>query len=715
MSEPLFSPSWYRVARLRPSLRTHAHIHRHDYRGEVWYVLQDRLSGRHHRFTPAAYQLIGLMDGRQTVQEIWERAAEQFDDDAPTQTEMIRLLSQLHAADVLQCNVPPDSLELLRRYQRQQRAKWKQRLWSPLALRFPLFDPERVLQRLLPWIRPVFSRFGFLIWLIVVASAVVLVGVHWSELSENMIDRVLAPQNLLLLWLIFPIVKIFHEFGHGLATKAWGGEVHEMGIMLLVLMPVPYVDASSAAAFKEQHRRMIVGAAGILVELFLAALALFVWLNAEYGLVHAIAYNVMLIGGVSTLFFNGNPLLRFDGYYVLSDALQIPNLGRRSNQYIGYLFQRYLFGEREAQSPATTTSEQKWFLGYGIASFAYRMFIVFAIIFFIAGEFFIVGVILAIWAATTMLVVPVFKIIRFLFNSPRLQRKRARAIVVSGALFGGTLTMLFFIPVPLWTLAEGVIWLPEQSIVRAGTDCFVHDYIARPEDQVGLGVSLIRCGDPLLAARAKVLEGRLEELKTLYAAQWRDDRVAANVTEEEIKAVQADLETTRERLDELIIRSPASGHFVVPQAADLPGKFVHKGEVLGYVLATTSATARVAVPQADVGLVRRQTQGLEVRVANRLSDILPAQIKREVPGGTHQLPTAALGSAGGGRIPVDPTDAQGTKTFQRVFEYEIALPAEASVVPVGTRVYVRFDHGTEPLMKQWYRKVRQVFLGRFGV
>ena len=106
-------------------------------------------------------------------------------------------------------------------------------------------------------------------------------------------------------------MKALHELGHSYAVKRWGGEVHEIGIMFLVFMPVPYVDASESAGFQSKWQRAFVGAAGILVEIFLASLALFIWLNAEEGLVRAFAFNVMLIGGVSTLFFNGNPLLRF--------------------------------------------------------------------------------------------------------------------------------------------------------------------------------------------------------------------------------------------------------------------------------------------------------------------------------------------------------------------------------------------------------------------
>jgi len=161
MSTDLHSPSWYRVAGLRPRLRSHVKIHRHHYRGELWYVLEDRVSRRMHRFNTVAHYLIGLMDGRRTVQEIWDSAAERFDDDAPTQDETIRLLGQLHSAEVLQSEVTPDVAELLRRARKGKPKTWVQNLRSPLSMRFPLFDPDRFLARWLSRYRPLFGRVGW--------------------------------------------------------------------------------------------------------------------------------------------------------------------------------------------------------------------------------------------------------------------------------------------------------------------------------------------------------------------------------------------------------------------------------------------------------------------------------------------------------------------------------------------------------------------------
>ena len=209
MSQSLFSPSWYRVADLKPRLRSHLEIHRHHYRGELWYVLQDHASGRFQRFTPSAYLLIGLMDGRHSVQELWEVGRARLGENAPTQEEVIRLLSQLHAVNALQTDVVPDTAEMLKRFEKQRYGKIKQNMRSPLFMRFSLLDPERILNLFLPLVRPVFGWFGAIIWLAVVGYGVYLAGLHWSQLTENITDRVLAPSNLVILWLTFPFLKAF--------------------------------------------------------------------------------------------------------------------------------------------------------------------------------------------------------------------------------------------------------------------------------------------------------------------------------------------------------------------------------------------------------------------------------------------------------------------------------------------------------------------------
>ncbi|HMB72272.1 MAG TPA: HlyD family efflux transporter periplasmic adaptor subunit, partial [Gammaproteobacteria bacterium] len=711
MSETLFSPSWYRVAELKPRLRRHAEVHRHDYRGSVWFVLQDHAGGRSHRFRPAAWRFIGMMDGQRTVQMLWDALNEREGDAAPTQDEVIRLLGQLHAADVLICDTTPDSRELLRRHHRHEQAKWKQRIWSPLAVRFPLFDPDRLLSRTLPYVRFVFTRYGAWIWLLTVVLAATLAAANWGALTDNIADRALAPQNLLLLGLVYPVVKTVHEFFHGYATKVFGGEVHEIGVMFLVLVPVPYVDASSAWGFRNKHRRMLVGGIGIMAELFMGAIALFVWLGVEPGVVRTVAYNVMLISGVSTLLFNGNPLLRFDGYYVFGDWLEIPNLGNRSNQHLGYLVQKHLFGSKDAKSPANSPGERRWFVFYGIAAFVYRIFILSVIVLYIGSRFFAVGVLLATWAIITQVLIPVGKNMKFLFSSPRLRSNRGRAMLVSTGIAVMLMLALFAVPVPLRTLTQGVIWPPEQSQLRAGADGVIEQVLVPDGRRVAEGEALIAAEDAFLAARVALLESHQRELELQVRLAQTVDQVQVAILREELSAVTGDLDRAREQARALTIRSPRAGVFIVPERQDLPGRFIRKGQTVGYVVDSSDRlTVRAAVSQDDIGLLRERIRAVNVLQSEWQGRNFEAQLRRAVPGGTDRLPTAALGTLGGGSFAVDPRDPEGMQLLERVFEFELALPADAPSEFLGNRVYVRFDHGYEPLGFQLYRSLRQLLL-----
>ncbi|MEX0957996.1 MAG: PqqD family peptide modification chaperone [Burkholderiales bacterium] len=714
MADDLLSPSWYRVAQLQPRLRSHARIHRHEYRGERWYVLEDRISRRSHRFNPVAYYVIGLMNGHRTLQEIWDAAVARFGDDAPKQDDVIRLVGQLHLADVLQCEISPDVDELLRRSYRLAGRQRLAKFLSPLAIKFPLLDPDRLLERWLPLYRPFFGTIGFLVWLGVLGTALFLMVQNWSALTEDITDRVLAPENLVVMLLVFPVLKAFHEFGHACAVKAWGGEVHEMGIMLLVLMPIPYVDASSANAFPEKSRRLLVGAAGMVIEVFIASIALFFWLEMEPGLLRAILFNVMVIAGISTVLFNANPLLRFDGYYILSDLIEMPNLRARSNQYLASVFQRTVFGVSLPESDAPLR-ERLWMVFFAIAAFIYRLFITFAIAVFVAGKYFIIGILLAIFALMMSVVMPLVMAIFHIALHPRLRRHRFRAATTSGLLAGLVVFVLFGMPVPSWTNAEGVIWLPEQSLVRAGASGFATRLLVEPGAQVEPGQPLIETVDPQLPLEIRVLEAQKAELEARYQSERVENIVRSQITLEQLKAIQADLERSRERAEELTIRSPMAGVFLIDTPQDLPGRYIRKGERIAYVVAPATATARVLVPQEAIDLVRSRTEAVRVKLAERLDDAVPARIRREVPGASQRLPSLALAQSGGGRVALDPREGgKEPQALQAHFEFELEIPL-VRPAGFGGRVYVRFEHGDETIADQIYRGVRQLFLERFVV
>lgn len=713
----LISSSWYRVTGLRPRLRTNARVHRQRFRNEVWYVLQDHQSGQFHRMSPAANQMLCMMDGRRTMQDIWEQLGARLGEgeEHPTQDEIIRLLSQLHAFDLLQNELPADMLELEERAKRKKKQALLMRIKNPLALRFPLLDPDRFLEKTLFLIRPIFTRTGLVLWAMLVVAGAVFAVLHGEALLNDGLANALSMQNLLLMALTYPVIKTIHEFGHAYAARIWGGEVHEMGVMLLVLMPVPYVDASSTSAFRDKWHRIVVSCAGIMVELGLAALAMIFWALAEPGLGRAIAFNVVLIGGVSTLLFNGNPLLRFDGYYALCDLIEIPNLGTRSNRYFFHTLRRLLFGLREEDSPAMAPGEVPWFLFYAVASFLYRLFIMVEIALFIAGQLFFLGVLLAILAIFTTVVWPVCKGIAYLFTNPALQYQRSRSIGVSalvGALMIGGLTL---IPLPYSTLAQGVTWLPENSVAVVQEDGFVEEILAPPGTVVTTGTPLIRMWAPELEANLSVLQKELEKLQLQKRSSESMERVRVSFFDEQIRFVQADIDETRRKLENFVIRAGQPGRFVLPYADDLPGHFLQRGQMLGYVVNPGTLMARVVVEQDDIDLIRSRTQAVRVRHTEDLEKVVDAWVIREAPMAQQVLPSAALGTQGGGDIISQSTDEENSRAFESLFQFDLGLAASPEEVFVGSRVYVLFEHEPEPLAFRFARSVRQLFLRQFQI
>jgi putative peptide zinc metalloprotease protein len=655
------------------------------------------------------------MDGRRTVNAIWEMMGERYGDDQPTQDETIRLLAQIHAADLLIGDVPPDMGELAHRADRHNRRSFVQNVRNPLAIRIPLVDPERVLVATAPLARVVFGWWGFAFWLATIVVGSALAGMHWSALTHNVADRVLSSENIVLLLLVYPLVKALHEIGHGMATARWGGEVHEMGVMLLVLMPVPYVDASASAAFQEKRRRIIVGAAGIMVEMFLAAAAMIVWVLVEKGFVRAAAFDVMLIGSASTLLVNGNPLLRFDGYYVLADLIEIPNLGARANAYMLYLLQRHAFGVDHLVSPATAPGEAPWFVAYATASFFYRMSVTFGIALFIGSRLFVIGILLALWGLVAGLALPLAKGVHRILFDPQLQRVRGRAILVSSLSAAVLLFLVMIVPAPYATMAQGVVAVPERSTLRVRTDGEVIDALPAEDRQIEAGTRVATLADPALAGETAVLAAQTEAYRLRLEAVTNSDLVQANIFREELRRLEAALALNRRRMEDLEIVAENSGRLVLPRAADLPGKFVKKGDLLGYVVARGDPVVRVVVPQSDIDLVRSRTTKVEVRFVGRIDRVVHAIVEREAPAALDELPSLALSRRGGGDIALDPTKTDAPRALESQFHIDLRVAPQEERMNIGERVFVRFDHGGEPIALRLWRASRQLLLRQLGV
>lgn len=712
---PFLSDDWHRIAPLKPRRRADIKVVRQVFRGEPWHVVQDPFSGLFQRLSPSAYYLLARMDGTTSVETLWLAAFEAFPDAPPSQTEMLQLLMRLYDAGLIAADRPEDMEEAARRAARHQRQPYVMALRNPLALRLPLLDPSRFLDATAPIGRAMFSVPGALLWVGLVVTALVLAIINWSAIVESRPDRFLSAVNIGPVALAYVGVKLLHEVGHGYALRRWGGTVREMGVMFLVFFPVPYVEASEAMLLRSRWQRVVVSAAGIMVELALASLALIVWLNAEPGLLRAAAYNVMLIGGVSTLLFNGNPLLRFDGYYIFADAIDSPNLGVRSTQYFWYLVQRHILGHRDAQRPWLAPSEGSIFVVYAVLSFGYRLAILIAIALFIASEYMVLGAAVALWSIATATLLPTAKGIMFLLRNPALARIRSSAMLRAGVVVALLVLLLGVVPLPHHTTVAGQGVTPSEARIQVGTAGFVEHILASEGEAVAAGDPVIALSAPILEAQVLLAEAMLRDLRQRRAAVPLAEVAQAAILDEQIAFADRRLAALAERQDALTVRAPVAGQVHLPAAARLMGRYLAQGEAIGHVRVAESGLVRVAAPAAEADLIARDTRAVAVMRPGIDPAPLPARIARILPESTTILSSpAASAMAGPFGVALDPTDPEGLRTVQPVVEIDLEVADAVIVGPLagaeGVRVLARFTHAPKPLALRVGMWLQQTFL-----
>ena len=729
---PIFSESWYRVVNLRPRLRAGVQVRGQFFRGQKWHIVQDPHSNQYSRLSEPGYYFVALLDGRQTVGEVWEMANAKLGDNSPTQGETIELLGQLYSSNLLQADLPPDAEGLLSRYRRRKVREAQSYFSNLLFLRIPLLDPDRFLDAILPVFGWLFSWVGAALLAVLVATGLYFLAGRWIDLTaqgRQMLDPARLPGVLPLLYAGLVLVKVFHELGHSLACKKFGrqegagGEVHVIGVMMLVFTPMPYMDASSAWWLRSKWRRIVVGAAGMLVEFGVAAVAAVVWANtSEAGSgtsagVHAVAYNIMLIASVSTILFNGNPLLRYDAYYILSDLLEIPNLAQRSREYLYYLVKRYVWGLRQARNPAHGEGEKVWFVLYGIASTIYRFVIVVGILLFIADKFLVVGAVLAVAAMIAWFLVPASKFAHYLLTGGELNRKRGRAIVTTLITLAVPIAAIAGIPVPDHYRVEGVVEPIHVRWIHLPASGVIHR-VAPSEARVAPADSV------LVAAENRELQARLESLEAQRRGLLIRARLAeaqefamSQILREQVGILDEQIAWVRDQLFQLEIRAPFEGIWVCPDAPERIGLFVRPEDRLGMVMTPDDLIVR-AVAGQDIGpvLFSESCRNVEIRVKGRPDMCFSARILKVLPAGQQSLPSAALGYAVGGSTPISPDDRKGTQAAEPFFEIHLAPDAGAMhMLRSGQLVVVRLEMSPKPLAVQGWRSILQLIQRRFHI
>lgn len=712
MTDSLFSRSWYSVEAIKFKLKSHISIHRHTYRGQVWFILQDHVTGQFHRFTPGVYQIIARLNGELSLQDIWVLACNTLDEDMPTQDQIIALISKLYNANILTADVIPNISELNSRHKTIIRNRFLLRIKSPLGIRLPLLDPDKFLNKSIKYLSTIFSGWGLFVWLGVVFYAFTLMLINWPELSMNTSDRVLALENIFLMALVYPVVKLIHEFGHAYVLKKWGAEVHEMGIMFLVFFPVPYVEASESISFSSKYQRMLVGAIGVMVELFLAASAMILWANIEPGVVRTLAFNTMIVAGVSTLLFNGNPLLKFDAYYVLSDYLEIPNLASKANAYWGYLIKARLLNIPNVESPSASLRESCWLFFYAFASFLYRFFVMIMIAIYVASQLYFVGVIIAFWSIYMSLFKPFIKVVSAPFNDASFRQRRFRVTAICSLFAISLFCSVFIIKIPFSTQVEGVLLGNELGFIRAGQGGFVTDLKAVSGQVVERGDVLLTMADQELDTEIEVLKSQIMQVDQRLQASFNNIN-QAEILSQELIYLKNELNLSEQRKMLLTIKSPQSGKYELPDQY-LIGKYFNKGELIGQVVNYKLSKASVLVDEDSIESVLNDSQSIEIRMASSATTVYRGSIDRIAPASSRQFPSAILSVEGGGDIAADPSSNSELVTFGRYFHVDLFLP-DAPKSRLEERVYVLFRHSPEPLYLRIYRAVRRVFLRQLNV
>ena len=707
----LYSVHWYRVGPLRPRLQTGTRIRRQNVRGEDWFVLTHPVDNRHHRINRKAYELIGRFDGEQSLDALWSGLQILLGDDLPTQDEVIGLLSQLADAGLVLFDTEPDWTFVRQRQATQERLRSAER--SPFAFRIRLLNPGPLLDRLAPLQRLVFHPLVLLSYAALLAAGIAHAAAEWTAIRSYAAINLLTPRYLFLTWLAYPFVKALHELGHALAVRRWGGDVREAGVAFMLLMPMPYVDASAATAFASKWQRAAVSSAGILVELLLAASALFVWTAVEDGVVRDLSFVVMVIGGLSTIVFNANPLLRFDGYYILSDLLELSNLATRSQRWWNRRLSAFFLGSRDGTPDELHGDEKAWIPAYAPASWIYRVGISVLIVQWLMEISPYIGLAALAWLGYSLLVKPLWSATHAVLMPSHPDARAWRPLLRAGGIGLALSAVLLWVPVPASTVAPGLVWLPEHSQVRTDSDGRVVSVLARDGQHVVAGQPLIVIEEPALYTRKAQLQALITAAEANQAAGWQKAGLQGRNAGEELIRLHKEMAQVLRQLEHLTLRAAVDGVFVMPQAGELLQRDVAKGTLVAHVLPPDPASVRAAVAQDDIGRIRAGVRRVSVRLAEADGSRFDARVTRVEPAASKRLPGIALGDKGGGNLVTDPADQEKLTLLDPVFLVDVSLP-ERVILRAGGRAWVRFEHDPQPLAEILHLRMRQLFLKAFA-
>lgn len=563
-------------------------------------VLKDPVSEKYFRLSPFEYKFLRTLDGSRSLEEGLEAFKAGGHYCSPEEAQLI-LAKASQAGLVLGTKYSSAryQLDLKERFKKARRA---QRFSSVYFLFIPLLNPDRFLGRTLWFFRLLANRVTAVAMaaLTPMAMYLVITGIPRMELKYLFFFNF---QNLLMLWITIAFTKLIHEFSHAYTAKSFGLRVPQMGVAFLIFFPCLYCNTTDAWQLADRRQRMIISAAGIVSEAVLAVLSTYVWTYTRPGMLNSLAFYLMAVSFVSTLIFNGNPLLKFDGYFIVSDYLRLPNLQSKSFAYIKHMFMNRLLGMAAVTNPASNARQARIFGAYGVCSFIYRIFLYTGIV---AGVYYrfdkTLGIALAILAFALFVVRPVVRGVRSLFVRRSEIRLRARGMAFLVALVGGVLLILL---VPMSSMSVYPCYvasaLTQKLTVPLGTSIskvFVREWMTLDRGQVlfELDSSMLELALVKKNIEREILlnELTLVMLDPQELGKAESKGVQLNLAQHEIGKIKEEL-----ALAEGGVVAPFAGVVTRLDFRVQPGFRPGEGAVIGELESLTDCEVRALIPEQD--------------------------------------------------------------------------------------------------------------------
>ncbi len=730
--------------RMRPDLS--ARLHR--YHGKTYWVVKEPVGLSYFRFHEEEYAILCMLDGHSSLEDIKEKFEDEYTPQKITFQDLQQFIGMLHRSGLLISDSPGQGRQLKRRRDEKKKREWMGRLTNIFALRFRGIDPKWIFDVIYPFVAWFFRPAAMVMVLVFGLSALTLVAAEFDVFQARLptFHEFFGPANWIYLGATMAIVKVLHEFGHGLSCRHYGGECHEIGVMFLVFTPCLYCNVSDSWMLPNKWQRAFIGAAGMYVEIFLASIATYLWWFSEPGLLNHLALSVMFICSVSTVVFNGNPLLRFDGYYILMDLAEIPNLRQKATEILKRFVLGTCLGIEQQENPFLPQRRKLLFAIYTIAAVIYRWVVTFSILFFLNKVLEpyglkILGQAIAAAGLFGLIVQPIWQMAKFLYTPGRMHKVKKPRLVASAAVVVAVLLAFLFLPLPFHIQCQLEVQPRGATPVFAGVPGKITEVAVQPGSAVKAGEVLAKLDNIDLQLEVLKLEGeqsRLEtELSGLERQRFSDDRASL-----QIQAVQEMLATTTEQLREkqrdlgrLTIIAPMDGYVFpaprrpyrdsgdgrLPQWSGSPFDNKNTGALLSgadqfcQIGKSTNYEAVLVIDQADVNLVHG--------FVNKNNTLPPVKIKldayrwKSIDGAIDKLASApmeatpaSLSTQGGGVLETKTDKKTGTlKTISTSYQASVPLDDQQELLRVGLTGKAKIYTGWQSLYERTYRYIARTF------